>query len=249
MSLKLKEEYKVQFDAIDFKGKITINGLCSYMQIIAANHASLLNFNFYKNSEAPEYYWILSKVKYVIDEYPKWEEKIAMETYSGGYDKLYAIRLFDIYNASGKKIGHIIGNYLLMDAAKMRPVRIKGSSGPLAVLDFPYEGESLVKLEIPEGILKVEMRKAYYSEIDLNEHMNNAHYIKWAVDMLPLELLREHEISTLEINYNTSITYGTEVKVVLSQNERNEYVVYGNSMDDTINYFVATVALRAVQES
>ena len=77
MPLKLKEEYKVQFDAIDFTGKITINGLCSYMQIIAANHASSLNFNFYKNSEAPEYYWVLSKVKYVIDEYPKWEEKIA----------------------------------------------------------------------------------------------------------------------------------------------------------------------------
>ena len=73
--------------------------------------------------------------------------------------------------------------------------------------------------------------------------MNNAHYIKWVVDMLPLELLRDHEIRTFEINYNTSITYGTEVKVVLSQNESNEYVVYGNSIDDAINYFVAKVVL------
>ena len=243
MSLKLKEAYKVQFDAIDFTGKMTINGLCSYMQIIAANHASLLNFNYYKNSETPEYYWILSKVKYVMDDYPKWEEKIVIETYPVGYEKLYAVRLFDIYNESGKKIGHIIGNYLLMDAVKRRPVKIKGNTGALSFLDFPYEGESLVKLKIPESVLKVERRKAYYSEIDLNEHMNNAHYIKWVVDMLPLELLRDHEIRTFEINYNTSITYGTEVKVVLSQNESNEYVVYGNSIDDAINYFVAKVVL------
>lgn len=248
MSLKLREEYTVQFDSIDFTGKITINGLSSYMQIIAANHASLLNFNYYKNSEAPQYYWILSKVKYVIEEYPKWEEKIAMETYPGGYEKLYAVRLFDIYNASGKKIGYIIGDYLLMDAVKMRPVKIKGNTGDLAFLDFPYDGESVAKLKIPEGILKVERRKAYYSEIDLNGHMNNAHYIKWVVDMLPLQTLKDHEISIFEINYNASITYGTEVKVILSQNEQNEYVIYGNSTDDTVNYFIATVFLRAVQE-
>lgn len=244
MSFKLKEEYKVQFDAIDFTGKMTINGLCSYMQLIAANHASLLDFNYYKNSETPEYYWIISKVKYVMNEYPKWEDKIAIETYPGGYKKLYAVRLFDIYNASGKKIGYIIGDYLLMDAAKMRPARIKGNTGALAFLNFPFEGESLAKLQIPEEVLKVEKRKAYYSEMDLNEHMNNAHYIKWVVDMLPMELFRTHEISTFEINYNTSVTYGIEVNVVLSQNDRGDYVVYGNSVDDTINYFVAEVGLR-----
>lgn len=247
MPFKLREEYKVQFDAIDFTGKISINGLCSYMQILAANHASLLDFNYYKNNESPEYYWIISKVKYVIDEYPKWEEKIAMETYPGGYEKLYAVRLFDIYNVSGKKIGYIIGDYLLMDAAKMRPARIKGSTGALAFLNFPFEGESLAKLKIPEEVLKVEMRKAYYSELDLNEHMNNAHYIKWVVDMLPIELFRTHEISTFEINYNASVTYGIEVKVVLSQNDRGDYVVYGNSVDDTINYFVAEVVLRKLE--
>lgn len=244
MSFKLKEEYKVQFDAIDFTGKMTINGLCSYMQLIAANHASLLDFNYYKNSETPEYYWIISKVKYVMNEYPKWEDKIAIETYPGGYKKLYAVRLFDIYNARGKKIGYIIGDYLLMDAVKMRPARIKGNTGALAFLNFPFEGESLAKLQIPEEVLKVEKRKAYYSEMDLNEHMNNAHYIKWVVDMLPMELFRTHEISTFEINYNTSVTYGIEVNVVLSQNDRGDYVVYGNSVDDTINYFVAEVGLR-----
>ena len=246
MSLRLKEEYKVQFDAVDFTGKITINGLCSYMQIIAANHASLLNVNYYKNNEGPQYYWILSKVKYVIDEYPRWEEKVTLETYPGGYEKLYAVRLFDIYNEAGRKIGYIIGDYLLMDPDKKRPVKIKGGGEGLSFLDFPYEGECLPKLKIPEGVLKIENRKAYYSEMDLNEHMNNGHYIKWVVDMLPLEVLRTHEISSFEINYNTSVTYGTEVKVVLSQNEDGAYVIYGNSMDDTTNYFVATVILRAV---
>lgn len=248
MSLKLRETYKVQFDTIDFTGKITMNGLSSYMQMIAANHASILGFNYYKNSKTPEYYWILSKVKYVIDEYPEWEDEVEMETYPGGYEKLFAIRLFDLYN-KGKKVGHIIGDYVLMDAAKQRPAKIKGATGSLAFLDFPYEGESLEKLKATnKEPIRIETRKAYYSELDLNGHMNNAHYVRWIVDMLPLECFKTHEIRSLEVNYNVSIMYGTEVKLELIQEDEATYMVSGNNMDDTTNYFRARIRLEKIKK-
>ncbi|MEE1073236.1 MAG: thioesterase [Cellulosilyticum sp.] len=249
MSLRLRETYQVQFDSIDFAGKMSLNGICNYMQIIAAHHASNLGFNYYKNSTMPEYYWILSRVKYVIDTYPTWEDEIQIETYPGGCEKLFAVRLFDICDIEGKKLGYIIGDYILMDAAKKRPARIKGNTGSLAFLDFPYEGESLPKLKVPRKgesyeVLNRERRKAYYSEMDLNGHMNNAHYVRWTLDMLPLELLKEKEVSSLEINYNTSITYGTEVEIILTLDERDGYMVYGNSLDGETNYFAARVCLR-----
>ena len=168
MSLKLREEYKIAFDAIDFTGRITLNGICNYMQIIAGNHASLLKFNYYKTNGLPDHYWIVSKVKYVMDAYPRWEEKIAMETYPGGYDKLYAVRLFDLFNEQGSKIGHIIGDYVLMDTNKQRPIRIKGIEGNLSCLDFPYEGEKLTKLVATGELQREDIRKARYYEIDVN---------------------------------------------------------------------------------
>lgn len=244
MSLKLRETYKVQFDMIDYTGKMSINGLSSYMQIIAGNHASILGFNYYKNSSTPEYYWILSRVKYEVETYPKWEDTVQMETYPGGYDKLYAVRLFDLYNEAGQKIAHIIGDYVLMDAKTNRPVKIKGSTGILAFLDFPYEGENLKKLKLPKEAIKVEKRKARYSEMDLNGHMNNAHYVRWTVDSLPIDVLEVNEISSLEVNYNAGITYGIEVNVALAQDEEGNFIVYGNSLDDTKNYFVSKVVLR-----
>ena len=249
MTVSLKEKYKVPFDNIDFTGKINMNGISSYMQIIAANHASILGFNYYKNGESmPEYYWIISRVKYVIDQYPLWEEEFTITTYPGGYDKLYAVRCFDLCTVEGKPIGKIIGDYLLMDVKKQRPARIKGAQGNLACLDFPYEGEKLEKLRLPETHNLEQIRCAYYSELDLNGHMNNAHYVRWIVDALPLELLKAHEISSLEINYNTSITYGVNVKVCLSQQDPLNYMIYGNSLDDETNYFIAKVALRKSKE-
>lgn len=249
MTLRLRENYKVQFDSVDFNGYLSINGVSSYMQIIAGNHASILGFNYYINQGVPDYYWILSRVKYVINEYPKWEDEIQIETYPGGYEKLFAVRMFDLYNKQGNKIGYIIGDYILMDAHKKRPARIKGNE-TLAFLNFPYEGELLAKLKAPTGdirneALHIEKRKAYYSELDLNGHMNNAHYVRWIADMFGVEQFESYEIAELEINYNVSITYGTEVEVfLLQEQDEDHYTICGNSLDGTVQYFISKVQLR-----
>lgn len=244
MKVRLKEAFLVDFDVIDFSGKMSIHGLSNYMQMIASHHANELEFNFYKNGNDAGLFWIISKVKYVMESYPKWDEKITIETYPGGYDKLYAVRLFDICNDAGQKIGYIIGDYLLMDSEKLRPVRIKGGQGALKILDFPYEGEKLQKLKEPDEIIKEERRKAYYSEMDLNGHMNNSHYVKWAMDMLPLELIKNFEVSSLEINYNASIQYGAEVKMLFGRNKSGTYIVSGSSVEEGKNYFIAEIKLQ-----
>lgn len=244
--LRLREEHKVEFGEIDFTEKLTLNGVVYYMQQLAANHAIRLGVSFYKNTEKPQYYWVLSRVKFHIKKYPRWQEKVAMETYPGGYEKLFAIRLFDLFDESQQKIGHIIGNYILMDAETNRPVRIKGAKEPLDVLDFPYEGEVLDKLQIPDKIIKKEIRKARYSEIDVNKHMNNACYIRWVVDMIELEEFTHKEIKSLQINYNTSVLYGTEVEVKMGINSKEELIVYGTNADETINYFTAHLVMGEI---
>lgn len=248
MSLSLKEEYTVQINSVDFTGRLTLNGISSYMQVIAFNHAEALGFNYYKNNGTPDYYWILSRAKYIMTAYPSCEEKITLVTYPGGYDKLYAVRLFDIYNQKGEKIGNIIGDYLLMDYHKQRPTPIRGAKGNLSCLNFAYEGEKLVKLGEEGQWLKEEIRKAYYYEIDLNGHMNNSHYVRWAVDMLPLELLKEKDIASFEINYTASVTYGIEVKLNLLKQGTDCYRIIGKSLDESIHYFTSEIMLKNKSE-
>lgn len=245
MSCQLKVDYQVSFDHIDFTGRLSLNGVSRCMQDIAGRHADELGINYFINNGKPSCYWIISRVKYEMDAYPEWEEHFSMTTYPGGYDKLFAVRLFDICNSKGERIGHIIGDYLLMDIEKKRPIRIKGGEGGLKYLDFPYEGEKLVKLVPIEGQLVNEtIREAHYYEIDLNEHMNNSHYVRWALDMLPLELLKENEVATLEIEYNQSITFGVKAKLTLSQDKSGKYWVVGKSLDESIQFFVVAMTLR-----
>jgi len=243
MLLRLREEHKIEFGEIDFNEKLTINGLVYYMQQLAANHAIKLGFSYYKNGENPKYYWVLSRVKFEIKKYPKWQDQIALETYPGGYDRLFGVRLFDLFNETGECIAHIIGYYILIDIETNRPVRMKGAQGALSILDFPYQGETLEKLPLPTQMIQEEIRKARYSEIDVNKHMNNACYVKWVVDMIALEDFETKEIGSLQLNYNTSITYNTEVKVHIGMNTPDEYLIYGTSIDGQINYFSAQVVM------
>lgn len=246
MQLRLREQHKIEFEEIDFTQKLAMHGVVHYMQQLAANHAMKLGFSYYKNEDQPKYYWVISRVKFEMQKYPSWQEEIAIETYPGGYDKLFAVRLFDLFDQVGEKIGHIIGNYILMDTQTERPVKIKGIEAPLDILDFPYEGEKLGKLAAPNQIIKEDIRKARYTEIDVNKHMNNAYYVKWVVDMIPLDDFYTKEIVSLQINYNKSIMYDTEVKIIMGTNEKKELIVYGNSLDDTINYFSAKLEMRTI---
>ena len=251
MRLHLKKTYKVDFTDIDFTGKLNLYSLSNYMQKIASDHATELGFNYYKgeDEETAACYWILSRVKYQIESYPEWEEKISLETYPGGYDKLFAVRCFKVYNEKGELAGSIIGDYILMDAKKQRPVKIKGIKPPLNILDFPYEGGKLDKLAIPTEILKRDIRKCRYSEIDLNQHMNNGQYIKWILDMLSLEQIKTHSVASLQINFNASVMYGDIVKVYLGKNEAGKIMVWGMSEDEKTNYFISEMSFKNPEQA
>lgn len=248
MSITLRQKHQVAFEDIDFTQKLAMHGIVHYMQQIAATHASQLGFDYYKSIDKVQYYWVISRVKFEMNQYPSWQEEIEIETYPGGYDKLFAVRLFKLYDHTGKQIGHIIANYLLIDIKTNRPVSIKGIEGPLNCLDFQYEGETLGKLVLPTQAIKETIRKARYTHIDVNKHMNNAYYVNWVVDMLGLETFDHEEIQSLQLNYNTSVGYDTQVKVMMGTNEKQEQIVYGNSLDDKINYFTAKLAMRPIQK-
>ena len=111
-------------------------------------------------------------------------------------------------------------------------------------IDFPYSGQKLEKLHLRMTVRAEEIRKAYYSDLDINSHMNNVCYIRWIVDILPIELLKEKRVCSLQINSNASIMYNDEVRVIMDQDEKDVYYVAGMSIDGRKNYFTAEVILK-----
>lgn len=240
---KYSKTFKVNFRDVDFNYDLTMNALVDLMQEVSGEHALELGVDF-TTDEDQQAYWIVSRAKMHLDRYPKWQEHIRIETYPIGVDKLFCMRRFDIFDAQDEQIGYIIGYYILMDFHTHRPLRIQKMEGVLQTLNWPYEGEELPKLKGPEEILKEDRRIVRSGEIDINKHMNNAHYIRWSTDMIDCEERTKRQIESIQTNYTTSLVEGDEVKVVRGLDGDGNTLIQGTSLDGKIVYWTSKIVFK-----
>ena len=234
----------VSFRDVDATKHITMNAIVDYMQEIANQHAEILGIDFSTRVDAQKLYWIVSRAKVQVEKYPVLGDKITFITQTAGIDKLFAVRHFDIVDGSGEKIGYIIGDYVLMDQQTKRPIRLKNLEGTLKCLEKPYIGESLPKLKGPVSREQYDERKVRSSEIDLNAHMNNAHYVRWTIDMFSWKEMQSKQIESIQTNYITSLTEGVSAKIIRGLDDEGNVIIQGTSLDETIIYWTSKVVLR-----
>lgn len=239
MISKHSKWFTIGFRDSDFNGNLKMNALVDYMQETSNEHASLIGLDFSEGDY--EVYWIVSRAKMHLETYPKYKERIRVETYPDGIDKLFAVRRFNIYNEQDDLLGYIIGDYILMDGKTHRPIRLRNMKGILAELEYPYEGETLPKLGKPVSIQKEDMRKVRSGEIDVNAHMNNAHYIRWTTDMIDCEEYKTKQIQSIQTNYVTSLTEGVTAKIVRGLDEEGNTLIQGTSLDESIVYWTSKI--------
>lgn len=236
MDIKKYDHYfDITFRDVDISEHLTMNALVDFMQEAARKHAILLGLNYSQIDD--EYYWIIMRTKMQLDTPPKVGERIRIETFIEGLDHLCSVRRFNIYNDKDEQIGYIIGYYLLMSKETHGPVRLKLLEDKKDIFGITYEKEKLQKLKntLATNIYTTN-RCAYSSDIDSNNHMNNAHYIRWIVDTFSTEELKDHRITTLRIQYVQEICEGEEVEIVRGKNTEGEDCIIGKNDDGTLHF-------------
>jgi acyl-ACP thioesterase len=153
--------------------------------------------------------WVLSRISVFTERRPKLGEAITVRSWPRGWERLFAVRDYDIRDASGIPIVRGRSNWIILDIEKRRPLR------PQAMMDKLPLNEGLDALpggagglEARDGLVKAGERKAAYSDIDYNGHVNNARYIQWIQDIIEPEILERADRMRLDINYLNEIKPG-----------------------------------------
>lgn len=68
-------------------------------------------------------------------------------------------------------------------------------------------------------------------DIDTNGHVNNLHYIDYALETLPEDIYNSNEFDNIEIHYKKEIKYGETIKCYYSF-ENNKHLITIKSEDD-----------------
>lgn len=67
------------------------------------------------------------------------------------------------------------------------------------------------KLDVPETPLFLRTVQAGYFDCDLYHHINNTHYLKWAPEVLPEEILAGSFLREVDINFRTEADFNHRI--------------------------------------
>ncbi len=238
---KYSKCYEITYRDVDLEGCLRMGALVDYMQEVSGEHASILGFDYSGAANDKKLFWVVSRAKMHLNRPIKQHEKLTIETYPNGMDGLFAMRQFNLYDEAKEQVGEMIGAYLLLDCQTQHPVRMKRIAGPLEALLWPYEGESLNKLQAEGHPVFTDTRQVRSSEIDMNQHMNNAHYIRWCMDTFTTEELASNPIQTIQTNYVKALREGDRVKVSRYEAGEKGMIIQGTSLEGEVIYWTSLV--------
>jgi len=220
-----QENLPVRFGAIDKSDKLTLDAVFRFFQEAAISHAENLGVGREDMARTGQA-WILSRMTVIVNRRPNYCEPVTIRSWPCGFQKLFAIRDYEIKDKNDKPAVSARSAWLIVDMEKRRPLR------PQAVMEnlpsneglqaLTPEANSIASLEERTNLCKTIQRKALYSDLDYNGHVNNVRYIQWIEDTLDLRLLEKAEKMRLDINYLNEILEGEVTDILFAEIEKTD---------------------------
>jgi len=243
-----QESAPVRFGAIDKSDRLTLDAVFQFFQEAAICHAENLGVGREDMARTGQV-WILSRMSVLVKRRPEYCETITVRSWPRGWEKLFAMRNYEIKDKNDMAIVSARSAWLIVDMEKRRPLR------PQSVMDNLPQNEGLESLAPEEkgaaaltergDLQKAAERKALYTDIDYNGHVNNVRYVQWIEDALDPQLLEKADKLRIDINYMNEIMLGETAELLSAPilGENNAFAFEGRKKESGQTAFRAELRL------
>lgn len=233
MSLVYQEKKRVACYESDSTEKMLPTTAMNYFQEASTNQGNQLGLGG-DYLKANNLAWFL--VKYVIrfNDYPRYQDEVTITTRATGMDKFCATRRFTIEDASGAESVIADTQWLLINRDTEKMERIDEHPEMDAYQCFE-KGQPIFK-KIAK-INQIDLEKSFsvrFLDIDFNKHVNHVKYLAWAIEVLPLEVVKTKQLSEAKMVYKAQCFYGDQIRALGQQLEENHYRIEIVNQDNTV---------------
>jgi acyl-ACP thioesterase len=245
-----ESNYSIPNRDVDFMKRLKLGALFGYIQDISSLHSENIGTGVAHLANDLGVAWVLMRMRADILRAPMLYEEIKLSTWPQPAGKALYDRDFTVA-AGGEIIVRGTSVWILMDLKKRELVREHILE--YADIEFPAEralAEKLGRIRMPEGARRVFDREIRYTDIDYNGHMNNTKYIDIVMDGIGVDVLREYEPASIEVNYSNEIHPGEMLTLYKDDSALvSDGVIYAEARGDTgsgseRNLFTGRVAFR-----
>ncbi|WP_294154129.1 acyl-ACP thioesterase domain-containing protein [uncultured Clostridium sp.] len=156
--------------------------------------------------------WVFYKYDIKMSRYPAFGETISITTKPVGFKKFYGLRRYIIKDSENNIIGEALALFFLIDIEKRRPTRIQKEQydfyGVDGDINYDVSMEKLERIEHEDYSVDFNIR---YSDIDSNNHVNNVKYIEWAIESVPVDVVKDYIINRIKVTFEKESKYGEKI--------------------------------------
>lgn len=213
MEKKREYNYRIEPRDSDFMKRATLMSLADYILHTAGEDADRGGFGV-RDLNMRNASWVLVRMALEVVRMPAEYERIRIATWVSDVTRAMTTRNFEVFGEDGTPAACAVTNWAMMDLSARRMLDLHSLRAYDSMTqDFPLPAALPRRLGTPDAEREYE-HDVVYSDLDFNCHANSVKYIQWAVDTLPLEVLREKRFARTDINFLREVHYGERLRIL-----------------------------------
>lgn len=214
-----EKEYTVRYSEVAQNAESSLSALVSYLQDTTMFHSDTVGQGI---GDLMQHHmaWLLASWHIKINRYPRYAEKIRARTWATKFASVYGYRDFEIVDEDDKVLAYAGSVWILYDSAERKMKRVTQEIADIYKPEpkFAFDEEE-PRLRAPKQYDDSGKCVVCRRDIDTNNHVNNIHYIDFALDALPQDLV----VNELRISYKKAAVLGDEINVGVSAEADGSY--------------------------
>lgn len=220
-------EFSPLLEEFDNNENLTMAAILKYFENAGSRHSDSAGDSAIKVSETQGVAWVLTDWKVCVSDFPRYGQKIKVETWSEGLTSPFGTsRNYYLY-ADEKLCAEGTSKWVRFDLKAGRPMKVEADLldryGPEPGKQV-FGGEKLSKISVPETFeceTKIALRK---SDFDFNKHVHNLNYYDFALEVLPQDSTKSAAFKNVRITYKAALKEGDSAVAKRAQVEQKHVV-------------------------
>lgn len=211
----------------DFAGKLSLGVLGNHLLNCAGFHAADRGFGMAHINEN-NYTWVLSRLAIDLQEMPSQYDKFDIETWVENVYRLFTDRNFCVKDTEGNVLGYARSVWAMIDLNTRKPADLLELHGG-TIVDYivadkecPIDKPGRIKVSAPVPARTI---STYYSDIDVNGHVNSIKYIEHILDLFTLDYLTKKRIARFEMAYVAESYFGDTLSFFVDTLAEDDYAI------------------------
>jgi medium-chain acyl-[acyl-carrier-protein] hydrolase len=210
---------------LDHRGRMPIWVIYHFLQESAEHNAVDLGFDT-ETLLQRGLTWVLSRLQLRVTAFPQGRQGIEAETWPSAIESRFAHRDFCLRIPGELDCFAIASSaWLLLDFNRMRPVTVSTRLPEKMVLHRPrMVATPFPQLDATGDPVFTKEFAVRRSDLDINDHVNNVHYVEWLAEAVPESLWRNADISELDVEYKRAVKYGDTLVIATFNAGDNTFI-------------------------